>query len=490
MTSHLLWITPLVPFAIGLVMLLVRDRRLLAALDVAGSLAVLGLTLAVARAVSRARAVSALGIFRADDVAVVFLLLIGLLAVAVSVATIGWMRQELARGQIRADRLRYYFALVHGFVATMLVTVLADNLGILWIAMEGTTITSALLVGFHGDKQGLEAAWKYIIVTTIGISFGLFGTVLVYGAAAHAQGGVFAGAMNWSSIAPIAHRLDPGIIRIGFIFVMVGYGTKAGLAPLHMWLPDAHSQAPTPVSALLSGALIKCALFGIIRFHTIARDACGPEFSHGVLLVFGLVSVVVATPFIIVQHDLKRLLGYHSVEHVGIIALGLGFGGRLGTYGALLHVINHGVTKALVFLIAGDAIGRYGTRDMRLMKGFLGIAPIAGTLLLMGAFSLAGTPPFSIFISELIVIRAGIATGRFVAVAVFLAMVVIIFAGLIHHVGQMVFGAADGSADRGREAPSPLLAMLLLAAVMVLFGVWIPLRPDHVLSAATEIIVG
>jgi hydrogenase-4 component F len=490
MTSHLLWIAPLVPLAVGLVMLLVRDRRALAALDVAGSLAVLGVTAGIARQVAAHGAVTALGVFRADDLAVIFLLLVGLLAVAVAVASVGWMRHEVARGEMREDRLRWYFALVHGFVATMLVTVLSDNLGILWIAMEGTTITSALLVGFHGDKHGLEAAWKYIIVTTIGISFGLFGTVLVYGAAAHAQGGVFAGAMNWSSIAAIAHRLDPGIIRIGFIFVMVGYGTKAGLAPLHMWLPDAHSQAPTPVSALLSGALIKCALFGIIRFHTIARDACGPEFSHGLLLVFGLVSVVLATPFIIVQHDLKRLLGYHSVEHVGIIALGLGFGGRIGTYGALLHVVNHGVTKALAFLVAGDAIGRYGTRDMRLMKGFLGIAPVAGTLLLMGAFSLAGTPPFSIFVSELLVVRAGIAAGRFVPVAVFLAMVVVIFAGLVHHVGQMAFGVADERAERGREALTPILAMALLAAVMILFGTWIPFRPDRVLRSAAEIIVG
>src|SRR5512143_3364582 len=483
MTSHLLWIAPLVPFAVGLAMLLVRDRRVMTALDVAGSLAVLGLALAVARAVSEHGAVTALGIFRADDLAVVFLVLVGLLAVAVSVATIGWMRQELARGQMREDRLRFYFALVHGFVATMVVTVLSDNLGILWIAMEGTTITSALLVGFHGDKHGLEAAWKYIIVTTIGISFGLFGTVLFYGAAAHAQGGVLTGAMNWSSISAIAPRLDPGIIRIGFIFVLVGYGTKAGLAPVHMWLPDAHSQAPTPVSALLSGAL-----FAIIRFHSIALDACGPAFSSGLLLAFGLVSVVVATPFIIVQHDLKRLLGYHSVEHVGIIALGLGFGGPLGTYGALLHVINHGVTKALVFLVAGDEIGRYGTRDMRLMKGFLGVAPIAGTLLLMGAFSLAGTPPFSIFVSELIVIKAGIAAGRFVSVAVFLAMVVVIFAGLIHHVGQMAFGTADVKVERGREPLSPLVALVLLAVVMVLFGVWIPVNPDRLLSAATEIV--
>jgi hydrogenase-4 component F len=396
MTSDLLWLAPLVPLLVGASMLLLRGRRLLAALDVGGSLAVLALVTAIARKVAASGPIVALGSFRADEVAVLFLLLIGLLTVAVSVATVGWMRQEIARGHMRAERRRYYYALVHGFIATMLVTVLADNLGILWIAMEGTTITSALLVGFYGDKHGLEAAWKYIIVTTIGISFGLFGTVLAYGAAVHAQGGVFAGAMNYSSIAAIASKLDPGIVRSAFIFVVVGYGTKAGLAPVHMWLPDAHSQAPTPVSALLSGALIKCALFGIIRFHTLARGACGPDFSQGLLLLFGLISVVVATPFIIVQHDLKRLLGYHSVEHVGIIALGLGFGGKVGTYGALLHVINHGVTKALVFLIAGDAIGRYDTRDMRLMRGILGIAPVAATLLLMGAFSLAGTPPFSI----------------------------------------------------------------------------------------------
>jgi hydrogenase-4 component F len=490
MTSHLLWITPMVPFAAGLVMLAVRDRRALAALDVISSLAVFGLTVAVARQVSIHGAVSALGVFRADGLALVFLLLVGLLTLAVSIASVGWMRREVARGHMRADRLHWYFALVNAFVATMLVTVLSDNLGILWIAMEGTTITSALLVGFHGDKHGLEAAWKYIIVTTIGISFGLFGTVLVYGAAAHAQGGVLTGAMNWSSISAVAHRLDPGIVRIGFLFVMVGYGTKAGLAPVHMWLPDAHSQAPTPVSALLSGALIKCALFAIIRFHSIALQACGPEFSSGLLLTFGLVSVVVATPFIIVQHDLKRLLGYHSVEHVGIIALGLGFGGRLGTYGALLHVVNHGVTKALVFLIAGDGIGRYGTRDMTRMKGFLGIAPVAGTLLLMGAFSLAGTPPFSIFVSELLVIRAGIASGRFVLVAIFLAMVVIIFAGLIHHVGQMAFGTAGQGADRSREAVTPLLGMFVLAAVMVLLGLWIPVRLDEVLSAAAGVAGG
>ncbi|HEY3451776.1 MAG TPA: proton-conducting transporter membrane subunit [Myxococcales bacterium] len=490
MTSHLLWIAPLLPCVLGLAMLAVRSRRVLAVLDVAGSLGVLALAANIAWQVDRFGPVTSLGVLRADAVSVVFLLLVGLLAVSVSVSSVGWMKSEVGRGHMQEKRLHFYFALVHGFLATMVVTVLADNLGILWIAMEGTTITSALLVGFHGDKLGLEAAWKYIIVTTIGISFGLFGTVLVYGAAVHAQGAVFDGAMNYSSIAAVAGRLDPGIIRIAFVFVVVGYGTKAGLAPVHMWLPDAHSQAPTPVSALLSGALIKCALFGIIRFHTIARASCGPDFSENLLLVFGLISVVVATPFILVQHDLKRLLGYHSVEHVGIVALGLGFGGKIGTYGALLHVINHGVTKALVFLVAGDAIGRYGTRDMRLMKGFLGLATGAGTLLLMGAFSLAGTPPFSIFISELQIVRAGLAAGHWVPVAVLLVMVVTIFAGLIHHVGQIAYGTADASADKSKETGWTLAGMAALAVAMVALGVFMPESLDRVLTRATEIILG
>ncbi len=488
--TTLLWVLPLVPVASGLLMLLARDRRLLHALDLASASAVAALVLALGRAVMSSGPLRGASVLAADAVTVVFLSLIALLTVATAIYTVGWMRHEVADGRIPQGRLPAYFALVQAFVATMLATVLADNLGVLWIAMEGTTITSALLVGFRRNRYALEAAWKYIIVTTIGISFGLFGTVLVYAAAAHAMGGSSAGAMSFTTIAAMASRLDPGIVRIGFIFVMVGYGTKAGLAPVHMWLPDAHSQAPTPVSALLSGALIKCALFGIVRFHTIARGACGPEFSGRLLLLFGLVSVVVATPFILSQRDLKRLLGYHSVEHVGIVSLGLGIGGPVGTYAALLHVVNHGVTKALVFFVSGDALGRYRTRDMGRIRGLLRAAPFAGTFLMLGAFSLAGTPPFSIFVSELLVLRAGIAAGRFVTVAVFLAMVVVIFAGLLHHVGAMVFGLPTASASREGETWSPLLGMALLAGIMILLGLTIPPSVDGLLRRATEIVVG
>jgi hydrogenase-4 component F len=475
MAETLLWALPLVPTVTALLMLTTRDRRILSAIDVGGSAVLLVLALVLAREVASGGP-RAFGVFRVDDLGLVFLLLLVVLTLAVSIYTVGWLRQAVAVGNMKAESVRSYFALVHAFVATMVVTILADNLGVLWIAMEGTTITSAVLVGYHGHQHGLEAAWKYIIVTTIGISFGLFGTVLIYAAAAAVPEGAVA--MSWSAIMKVAPTLDPSIVRIGFIFVMVGYGTKAGLAPMHLWLPDAHSQAPTPVSALLSGVLIKCALLGIIRFQTIAAAACGPAFPAIVLLVLGLTSIVVATPFILAQQDVKRLLGYHSVEHVGIVALGLGFGGSVGTYGALLHAVNHGVTKALAFFAAGTAIARYGTRDMRLIRGLLTVAPVGATLLMLAALSLAGVPPFSIFVSELMVLRAGIGHGHWVAIAIFLAMVVVIFAGLLHHVGAMAFGRPTAAAGREPEAASPLIAMLLLAAIMVLLGLTIPAGVD------------
>ncbi len=489
MAETLLWVLPLVPTVTALLMLTTRNRRLLSALDVGGSAVLVALTLVLAREVA-AGGPRALGLLRVDDLGLVFLLLLVVLTLAVSIYTVGWLGEAVAVGNMKAESLRSYFALVHAFVATMVVTVLADNLGVLWIAMEGTTITSAILIGYHGHHHGLEAAWKYIIVTTIGISFGLFGTVLVYAAyAAAVPLAAGAGGLSWSAIMQVAPSLDPGIVRIGFIFVMIGYGTKAGLAPMHLWLPDAHSQAPTPVSALLSGVLIKCALLGIIRFQTIAAAACGPTFPTQVLLVFGLTSVIVATPFILAQHDIKRLLGYHSVEHVGIVALGLGFGGPVGTYGALLHVVNHGVTKALAFFAAGTAIARYGSRDMRVIRGLLAVAPIGATLLMLAALSLAGLPPFSIFVSELMVLRAGIGDGHWPAVAIFLAMVVVILAGLLHHAGSMAFGEAPASAGRQREARSPLLGMALLAAIMVLAGLTIPTSFDGLLRRATGIVV-
>ena len=487
MAETLLWVIPLVPAITALLMLTTRKRSILSTIDIISSAILVALTLLLAYEVE-AFGPQSIGMLRVDDLGLIFLLLLAVLTLAVSIYTVGWLKQAVEVGNMRPESLRSYFSLVHAFVATIVVTIFADNLGVLWIAMEGTTITSAILIGYHGHQHGLEAAWKYIIVTTIGISFGLFGTVIIYAAAAQQMGE--AGSMSWAAIMQVAPKLDPGIVRIGFIFALVGYGTKAGLAPMHLWLPDAHSQAPTPVSALLSGVLIKCALLAIIRFQTIAAAACGVAFPRHVLLVFGLASVVIAMPFILAQRDFKRLLGYSSVEHMGIIALGLGFGGPVGTYAALLHVVNHGITKALAFFAAGTAIARYGSRDLQTIRGLLAISPIGGTFLMIAFLSLAGVPPFSIFISELLVLRAGVGQGDWVSIAIFLLMIVIIFAGLLHHAGDMAFGKPPATAGREPETRSPLLAMLLLAAIMMLLGLTIPASFNGHLQRATEIVLG
>ena len=480
-----------VPLIMGGLSCFLRGRRALAAVDLAGSAAVLALAAAVAGRVAGAGP-ARFGFLYVDALSVVFILIIGLLALATAIYSVHWFERAVSSGEIPARHLWIYFLLLDGFLFTMLLTVVSDNLGVLWIAMEGTTIASALLVGFHGRRDSLEAAWKYIIVTTVGIALGLFGTALFYAAAAHAVG-PSEDLFRWTKLVSVAEKLDPTIVKIAFVFVFIGYGTKAGLAPMHAWLPDAHSEAPSPVSALLSGALIKCGIFALLRFHAIAARACGPEFGNRFFLTFGLISIVVATPFILLQRDAKRLLGYHSVEHLGIIATGIGFGGVAGLYAALLHTINHAVTKALVFFAVGDAVSHAGSRDMHRVRGLIEVAPFVATLLLLGAFSLAGTPPFSIFVSELLILQKGIGDGRLLAVAVFLASVAVIFGGLVHHVGFMAFGqprrrlAERAAADRNAWS---IAAMLLLAAPMVVLGLSIPAGLDGLLARAARAILG
>jgi hydrogenase-4 component F len=474
-----------IPLLMGVISCLFRGRRALAAVDIAGSAAILVLAAAIAARVAAAGAVR-FGFLYVDDLAVVFILIVGLLAFATAIYSVHWFERAVSAGEIPAQHLWIYFLLLDGFLFTMLLTVASDNLGVLWIAMEGTTIASALLVGFHGRRDSLEAAWKYIVVTTVGIALGLFGTVLFYAAAAHAVG-PSEDLFRWTRLASVAAKLDPTIVKVAFIFVFIGYGTKAGLAPMHAWLPDAHSEAPSPVSALLSGALIKCAIFALLRFHAIAAKACGPEFGDRLFLAFGLVSIVIATPFILLQRDAKRLLGYHSVEHVGIIAAGIGFGGAAGIYAALLHTINHAVTKALVFFAVGDVVSCAGSREMHRIRGLIDLAPFAATILLLGAFSLAGTPPFSIFVSELLVLRAAIEGGQLLAAGVFLASVAVIFGGLVHHVGAMAFGKPGRRlAERAAVGESrwSAAAMLILAVPMIVFGLSIPSGLDGLLARA------
>src|SRR5579884_1971553 len=303
----------------------------------------------------------------ADALSALSFLIIAFVGATAALYSVGYMRENMKEQPIEPidasselREVRRYYALFNLFLFAMLVVPVSNSLGVLWIAIEGTTLASLFLVSFYRTREALEAAWKYVIVGSVGIALALFGTVLTYYSAVQVLGSGYD--LNWSILAPYAAQLNPSVMRLAFIFIVVGYGTKAGLAPMHTWLPDAHSEAPSPISALLSGVLLNTAMYGILRYYALATPSLGRLYPNTLLLGFGLVSLLIAALFILRQHDVKRLLAYSSVEHMGIVAVGIAFGGAIGLYGALLQMIGHALAKSLMFFASGQVGLRYGTK--------------------------------------------------------------------------------------------------------------------------------
>ncbi len=462
-----------VPPVTGLLCFVLRRQAMVESMNALGGLVTLIAGIALALRVFSGGPVSAAGdVFYVDGLGALLTVVIVLVTFLAAVYSIGYLRRDITHGKVSADRLGWYYLCYHAFVWTMLVSGMVNNLGLLWAAIEATTIISALLVGFYRSREALEAAWKYLVLCTVGITFALFGVLLTYYASIHALGEE--AGLSWTTLVSHASELDPGLMKLAFVFVLIGFGTKAGFAPLHNWLPDAHSQAPSPVSAVLSGVLLKCGLYGVLRFYLIASGAVGPEFSSRLLLGFGLVSVIVAVPFILVQTDLKRLLAYHSVEHIGLIAVAIGLGGPLGLYAGLLHVFNHAMAKALLFFVAGNLSQRYGTTQMSRIRNAIQAMPLTGTLLLLGTFAITGVPPFAIFVTEFGIVGAGFAQGN-VAVAVALVIALaIVFAGAFGHALDMALGRPRLRLDPMLIGPLGAVALVVPAALIILFGVYVP----------------
>ena len=428
------------------------------------------------------------GLIYVDTLGGFFLCLTLMVSLAVSIYSISYMRQAVEKAEIDRHLSRYYFYL-NLFIFTMMTAVTTGNLGILWISIEATTLVSALLVGFYNERTSLEAAWKYLIICTVGITFALFGTVLFYYASLHIPFEL-RNTLNWFEITRFADRLDPRLTKLAFVFILLGYGTKAGFAPMHTWLPDAHSQAPTPMSALLSGVLLKCSLYGMLRFYIIASKCLGTAYLNNLLLIFGIISLIIATFFILTQKDLKRLLAYSSVENVGIIAAGIGFGGLLGVYGALFHVLNHALVKSLMFFVSGNLSVKYHTKSMKDIKGAVGVMPITGAGLLLGSFALAGVPPFNIFMSEIAILSAGFSSGKVLASCIVIILLIVVFAGILRHTTAMAFNAPPQGLERGEVGGWAILACILLMGPIVFLGVCIPDFLDNILNQSVSIITG
>lgn len=310
-----------------------------------------------------------------DSLSVIILSLTALVGVCAVLNSLTYIDHEVAEGKLRETDQTRYFALLLTFMATMLAVPVLNNIGIMWVAIEATTVVSVLMVSIYRTGSSLEAAWKYLILGSVGIALALFGTMMTYYASSSIAGDD-GNRLLWTHLSTISAQLDPDVMRLAFIFVLVGYGTKTGLAPMHTWLPDAHSQAPSPISGLLSGVLLNCALYAI--------------------------------PFLLVQHDIKRMLAYHSVEHMGIITLAAGIGGPIALYAAMLHLVAHSLTKSALFFSSAPIVQVFHTRSMHRMRGLLRATPVAGFGLLLGVFALAGFPPFAMFSSEY-----GLVSGAF-----------------------------------------------------------------------------
>ena len=397
---------------------------------------------------------------------------------------------ELRSGAFRPRDPGRYYALLAWFAAGLAAVPLLDSLGLVWVAIEATTIVSALLVGFTRTPQAIEAAWKYLILGSIGIGFALLGTLLVYASSVGVLGET-SDALSWTRLVGIASQLDPSFVRLAFIFALAGYGTKAGLAPFHTWLPDAHSQAPSPISAMLSGAALAVSLYALARFHLVASGTLGPAYSSTLLVVFGLLSLAVALPFIVAQGDLKRLLAYSSIEHLGLATLALGFGGHLALLGFTLHLASHGLAKATAFLVAGRLVAERGSRRIGRLTGSLARSPVEGRALIVAVVILAGLPPSGVFVAELAVLFGGFSRGWGVAAAVAAVLLALAVAGLLFHVVRIAAGPADARAGvPERAAPSRVALLAIPLAIVVMAGLWTPSPLRAVLDQVVLVLGG
>ncbi|HTX57443.1 MAG TPA: proton-conducting transporter membrane subunit [Candidatus Acidoferrales bacterium] len=416
-----------------------------------------------------------------------------LIPVAVVYGTVGiystWYVRAESIGADGDERYRREFlALTNAFACAEVVVPLLTNMAGLWVALEVTTVIASLLVRLQGTEESLEAAWKYILIASCGLAIGLVGVIVLYASGTTAFGSHYA--PEWGRYIANAGRLDGDGLRLAFLLALIGFGTKMGLAPMHTWLPDAHGAGPTPTSAMLSGVLLSDALYVITRFASIANAAFGPSMTQHLFFIVGLLSLFVGAFFLLRQRDIKRMLAYSSIEHMGIVACGLAFGVRLAVVGALLHMINHAATKALAFFGAGRLAARFGTREIAGIRGGVAVMPISGTLFALAGLALAGMPPFGTFRSELMILAGGFSGGAWPVAAVVLGLLLVAFAGLIRWTMGVTAGFLPDHMSRGERDLGAIGSMLLIFVVVLGLGLLVPAHLSVLLERASEIVGG
>jgi hydrogenase-4 component F len=420
---------------------------------------------------------AAVGWFAVDALGLVVLTVVSLVFLAIAVYSVAFLAAERAPGR------RVYIVCLLAFLAAASMVTLAHHMALVWIGMEATTLALAPLVFFHRDRRSLEAAWKYLVLSSVGIALALFGTFFLAAAQVHGR------PLILEDLMTSAGTLRPGLLRAAFVFLLVGYGTKMGLAPLHSWKPDTYGEAPSPVAGLMAGALTSCAFLGLARTAQVMTAAGQGGFTRPPLLALGLISLAISAGFMIAQTDLKRLLAYSSVEHMGILAIALGIGGA-GGYGAALHVLNNGLIKPAMFLAVGNVVLLSQTSEAAATRGLLLRAPLTGGLMLAGLFAVTGSPPFGLFISEFTILGAAFHVGlAWVAIATLL-LVAIVFVGMARMILGVVYGQVPDGASSLRESLPIVAGPVTLAGLVLMLGLHLPGPLQTVLAEAARSLGG
>jgi hydrogenase-4 component F len=481
-----------VPATAGLACLLARSRRVMAALGVLSCLITLALGIALLGQVLERGVVTQWNqFFCADALSAWMVLLISAVSLGSSLYAGRYFQRDLEAKAVTLGRVREYFVLTPLFVAGMFLVVLANNLGVMWFAVETTALSSVLLVALYNRQTSLEAAWKYIILGSLGLALALFGTVFLYAAAVGPPAFETLPSFNWSHLITVAPQFDHGLIKVAFVLALIGYGTKAGLAPMHTWLPDAHSEAPSPTSAMLSGVSLKIALYALLRFHILTTACLGSGFSGHFLLGFGLFSMFLAAPFILVQKNLKRMLAYSSLEHIGLICAGIGMNTPVTIFGALLHMGYHALGKPVLFFAAGNIHQTFHSLQFRLIgPGVVKVLPVTVLLMSLAAVAAIGLPPFGLFLSELTVIAGGLASRQTTVCVLILVALLASFCGMLQQLTRILPGARKNGLATDARPTDGVEAMVLLLGGLLLFSVWLPVSLQAIMRQAAAIIGG
>jgi hydrogenase-4 component F len=397
-----------------------------------------------------------------------------------------YMRIEREHGRVNSRQLRLYHSMYQLFMATMLLALTTNNLGLMWVAMEAATLSTVLLVTLYRTPASLEAGWKYFILCGVGIAQALFGTILLYFAAEKVLGSEGVSALLWTHLNGVKGQLEPSVLSLAFVFLLVGYGTKVGLAPLHNWLPDAHAEGPTPISAVLSGLLLNVAIYAVVRCKVLVEGSLGSNLPSNMLMGFGLLSVVLAAFFLWRQKDIKRLFAYSSIEHMGIVTFAFGMGGAVANFAALLHMTVHSLTKSAIFFTVGHAVQKSGSQQMDDIRGLVTTNPTIGWGLMLGTLAILGMPPFGVFASEFLILTTAMQQQPW-ATPILLLGLGVAFAAIFGRVQPMVFGETTG---KRLPHPPALLPVFLHLLLVLLLGLYIPPFLADWYRAAAQLIGG